>query len=151
MSMTYNRQLPSPHELKEQYPLPAKLGLLKAQRDREIRQVFQGESEKFLVIVGPCSADREDTVLGSFWITGAARLRLKESDRLETTARALRALGACGAPLPLGDEEIQLRAAGRGRHPHPGRRARRGGDGPPHRDIRQRAADMHRAARAAGI
>ena len=63
MSMTYNRQLPSPHELKEQYPLPAKLGLLKAQRDREIRQVFQGESEKFLVIVGPCSADREDTVL----------------------------------------------------------------------------------------
>ena len=42
MSMTYNRQLPSPHELKEQYPLPAKLGLLKAQRDREIRQVFQG-------------------------------------------------------------------------------------------------------------
>ena len=63
MPMTYNRPLPSPRELKEQYPLPPALAAQKERRDREIRAVFQGESRKFLVIVGPCSADREDAVL----------------------------------------------------------------------------------------
>ena len=63
MPMTYNRPLPSPRELKEQYPLPPALAAQKDRRDREIRAVFQGESQKFLVIVGPCSADREDAVL----------------------------------------------------------------------------------------
>ena len=63
MPMTYNRPLPSPRELKEQYPLPPALAAQKDRRDREIRAVFQGESRKFLVIVGPCSADREDAVL----------------------------------------------------------------------------------------
>ena len=63
MSMKYNRQLPGPGELKEEYPLTPALAQLKAQRDEEIRQVFEGKSEKFLVVVGPCSADREDAVL----------------------------------------------------------------------------------------
>ena len=63
MSMKYNRQLPGPGELKEEYPLTPALAQLNAQRDEEIRQVFEGKSEKFLVVVGPCSADREDAVL----------------------------------------------------------------------------------------
>ena len=63
MSMKYNRQLPGPGELKEEYPLTPALAQLKARRDEEIRQVFEGKSEKFLVVVGPCSADREDAVL----------------------------------------------------------------------------------------
>ena len=61
--MRYNRQLPSPQELKREYPLSAKLHLRKSQRDEEIRAVFEGRSQKFLVVVGPCSADREDAVL----------------------------------------------------------------------------------------
>lgn len=45
MSMKYNRQLPGPGELKEEYPLTPALAQLKAQRDEEIRQVFEGKSE----------------------------------------------------------------------------------------------------------
>ena len=63
MPMKYNRQLPSPQELKGQYPLSPALAALKERRDREIRAVFEGKSDKFLVVVGPCSADREDAVL----------------------------------------------------------------------------------------
>ena len=63
MSITYHRQLPSPQELKGEYPLSPALAQRKAQRDEEIRAVFEGKSQKFLVVVGPCSADREDAVL----------------------------------------------------------------------------------------
>ena len=63
MSMTLNRQLPQPAELKAQYPLSPAIQAMKAQRDRDIREVFEGKSDKFIVIVGPCSADSQDAVL----------------------------------------------------------------------------------------
>ena len=62
MAMKLNKELPRPGELKAQYPLAEELVRRKEQRDREIRAVFTGESDKFLVIVGPCSADNEDAV-----------------------------------------------------------------------------------------
>ena len=80
MAMEYNRQLPNPHELKEEYPLPLKLRVMKEERDREIRQVFEGESDKFLVIVGPCSADREDAVLE--YVSRLSKLQDQVKDRL---------------------------------------------------------------------
>ena len=61
--MTLNRQLPPPAALKAEYPLSPAAGELKARRDLEIRQVLEGKSDKFIVIVGPCSADNEDAVL----------------------------------------------------------------------------------------
>lgn len=61
--MTINRELPLPAKLKEAFPLPPALQEIKAGRDRELRQIFTGESEKFVVIVGPCSADNEESVL----------------------------------------------------------------------------------------
>lgn len=63
MSMTLNRQLPQPGELKAQYPLSPAVQAMKAARDREIRAVFEGKSDKFIVIVGPCSADNQEAVL----------------------------------------------------------------------------------------
>ena len=48
--------------LKSQYPLSQELKEVKKQRDEEIRRIFTGESDKFIVLVGPCSADNEDTV-----------------------------------------------------------------------------------------
>jgi 3-deoxy-7-phosphoheptulonate synthase len=63
MSMTINRELPLPAKLKEAFPLPPALQEIKARRDRELRQIFTGESDKFVVIVGPCSADNEESVL----------------------------------------------------------------------------------------
>lgn len=63
MNMEFIRKLPVPKELKEQFQLPEELVQVKAARDAEIKRVFTGESEKKLLIIGPCSADREDAVL----------------------------------------------------------------------------------------
>ncbi len=62
MAMQINKALPLPAELKQEYPLPASLAKRKEERDREIRAVFTGESDKFVVVVGPCSADNETSV-----------------------------------------------------------------------------------------
>ena len=63
MSMDFKRKLPIPKEIKEQYPVTDSLAAVKAQRDRDIKAVFTGESDKFLLIIGPCSADNHDAVL----------------------------------------------------------------------------------------
>lgn len=63
MSFQFNQKLPIPREIKEQFPVPKELVSLKEKRDEEIRQVFTGESDKFLAIIGPCSADNEEAVL----------------------------------------------------------------------------------------
>lgn len=62
MSMNYIQKLPSPDETRKMYPVPEEVAKIKKARDSEIRKVFTGESEKFLVIIGPCSADNEDAV-----------------------------------------------------------------------------------------
>ncbi|MBO5372005.1 MAG: 3-deoxy-7-phosphoheptulonate synthase [Lachnospiraceae bacterium] len=62
MSFSYLKRLPSPSEIKEQYPLSEKLTALKAQRDQMISDVITGKDNRFLVIIGPCSADNEDAV-----------------------------------------------------------------------------------------
>ena len=80
MSMKYNRQLPGPGERKEEYPLTPALAQLKARRDEEIRQVVEGKSEKCLVVVGPCSADREDAVLE--YVCRLAKLEEQVGDKL---------------------------------------------------------------------
>ena len=63
MSMDFKRKLPIPKEIKEQYPVTEKLAAVKAQRDADIKAVFKSESDKFLLIIGPCSADNEEAVL----------------------------------------------------------------------------------------
>ncbi len=63
MSFNFIRQLPSPAEIKEQFPVPADIATLKAERDKEIADVITGKSDKFIAIIGPCSADNEDAVL----------------------------------------------------------------------------------------
>ncbi len=62
MSFTYLKELPKPSEIKKQYPIPEKLAALKAERDRMISDVITGKDDRFLVIIGPCSADNEDAV-----------------------------------------------------------------------------------------
>jgi len=63
MGMVLNRKLPDPGEIKEMYPVTDKIRSIKAQRDKEIAEVFTGKSDKFLLIIGPCSADKEEPVL----------------------------------------------------------------------------------------
>ena len=63
MSFEFIKKLPTPQEIREKYPLSEELAAIKKARDEEIRKVFTGESDKFLVIIGPCSADNEEAVL----------------------------------------------------------------------------------------
>lgn len=62
MGLKYVKEVISPAELLEQYPLTAELTKIKEIRDQKIKDVFTSVSDKFLVIIGPCSADNEDAV-----------------------------------------------------------------------------------------
>ncbi len=63
MSMNFKGKLPIPKEVKERFPLTPEMAEQKAKNDEEIRKVFSGESDKFLLVIGPCSADYKDAVL----------------------------------------------------------------------------------------
>ncbi|MDE6750111.1 MAG: 3-deoxy-7-phosphoheptulonate synthase [Lachnospiraceae bacterium] len=80
MSFHYVNQLPTPAEIREQFPVPARLAELKKQRDKEISDVITGKSNKFLVIIGPCSADNEDAVCD--YISRLAKVNEKVKDKL---------------------------------------------------------------------
>ena len=80
MGMTVNKELPLPAELKSQFPLTKEIVTLKEKRDQEIRNIFTNASDKFIVIVGPCSADNEDSVCE--YVSRLARLNEAVSDRL---------------------------------------------------------------------
>jgi len=62
MSFTFLNQLPTPAQIKEEYPLSKELTELKAKRDAMISDVICGKDDRFLVIIGPCSADNGDSV-----------------------------------------------------------------------------------------
>lgn len=80
MNMNFIRKLPIPQELKKQFSLPEKLVAVKKSRDAEIQKVFTGESNKKLLIIGPCSADREDAVLD--YTARLARVQEDVKDKL---------------------------------------------------------------------
>ena len=80
MSMKTNHQLPLPEVLKQEYPLSKELQKAKLLRDQEIRRIFTGESDKFVVLVGPCSADNEDTVCE--YVNRLKKVADKVSDKL---------------------------------------------------------------------
>ena len=80
MSMTIHNRLPEPEILKMEYPLSPELVALKKERDAEIKKVFTGESDKFLVIIGPCSADNEDSVCE--YVSRLAKVNDEVKDRL---------------------------------------------------------------------
>ena len=63
MGFSFLNQLPTTEEVKKQYPLSKELIERKAKRDAEMKSIFRGESKKFLLVIGPCSADHEDPVL----------------------------------------------------------------------------------------
>lgn len=80
MSFTFVSSLPSPDVIREQFPLAANLAQQKQQKDEELRKVFTGESDKFIVIIGPCSADNEDSVVD--YVHRLVKVQEKTKDRL---------------------------------------------------------------------
>lgn len=80
MSFKYLRQLPSPGEIKTQYPLSDRLTAIKKERDAQIHDIITGKDDRFLVIIGPCSADSEDPVCE--YVNRLANVQEKVKDRL---------------------------------------------------------------------
>lgn len=80
MNMNFFRKLPIPKEVKEQFPLSQDIIDLKIRRDEEIKQVFTGESNKMLLVIGPCSADKEEPVMD--YICRLAKVQEKVKDKL---------------------------------------------------------------------
>ena len=80
MNMMFKRKLPIPQEIKGMYPLTNELAKIKKERDEQIKAVFAGKSDKFLLVIGPCSADAEEPVLD--YVNRLKRVQDKVADRI---------------------------------------------------------------------
>lgn len=96
MAMHIVRELPHPTEIKAAHPLSQELIDIKAERDKEVADIFTGKSDKFLLIIGPCSADNEDSVLD--YITRLRELQEKVKDKIFMIPRIY-----TGKPRTTGD------------------------------------------------
>ena len=85
MSFEYINQIPSPAETKQQFSLSQKLKEKKEENDRIVKDIISGKDDRFLVIIGPCSADREDAVLD--YMNRLAAVNEKVSEKLMIVPR----------------------------------------------------------------
>ena len=85
MGLTFVNELPTPAQIREQFPLADNLAAIKAQRDEEVKRVITGQSSKFLVIIGPCSADNEDAVCD--YANRLVKVQEKTKDKLVIVPR----------------------------------------------------------------
>ncbi|MBQ8415395.1 MAG: 3-deoxy-7-phosphoheptulonate synthase [Clostridia bacterium] len=85
MNMEFYRKLPVPKDIKEQYPVSP---MLQQRRDacvEEVKNIFEGKSDKFLLVIGPCSADHEDSVLD--YISRLRTVQDKVADKIMIVPR----------------------------------------------------------------
>ena len=80
MQMEFVRKLPTPKEIKEQYPIDEKIAAAKEKNDRILEEIFTGKDQRLLLIIGPCSADNEDAVME--YMLRLAKLNEKVKDRI---------------------------------------------------------------------
>lgn len=80
MQMEFIKVLPSPQALMEDYPISKAAKQLKLQRDAEIRDIFTGKDERFLLVIGPCSSDNEEAVLD--YVHRLAKVQEKIKDKI---------------------------------------------------------------------
>lgn len=85
MSFTFLKELPSPEEIRAEYALSPAAAQAKARRDQLVQDIITGASDKFLVIIGPCSADNEDSVCD--YISRLCRVQEKVADQLVIVPR----------------------------------------------------------------
>lgn len=80
MQMNFNRKLPIPQDVKKEFPLTERMEQVKTKRDESIREVFEGNSDKFILVIGPCSADHSEPVLE--YISRLRRIEEQVSDKI---------------------------------------------------------------------
>lgn len=114
MSFIFKKQVISPSELVKLYPMPERDIFIKKERDQQIKDVFTGNSDKFIVIIGPCSADNEDSVCD--YINRLAKVQEKVKDKIiiipriytnkpRTTGEGYK--GIVHQPDPEGEPDLQ--------------------------------------------
>lgn len=80
MQMNFHRKLPIPQEVKKEFPLTERMKQIKDKRDESIRDIFEGKSDKFILIIGPCSADSREPVLE--YVSRLKRIEEQVSDKI---------------------------------------------------------------------
>lgn len=80
MPMNFHRKLPIPQEVKKEFPLTERMEQVKETRDESIRAVFDGSSDKFILVIGPCSADHSEPVLE--YISRLRKIEEQVSDKI---------------------------------------------------------------------
>ena len=80
MNMIFERKLPIPKDVKELYPLSGELSEIVENRAKEIADIFTGKSDKIALIIGPCSADNEESVLD--YISRLRKVQDKVEDKI---------------------------------------------------------------------
>lgn len=85
MSFSYIQEMPSPERILAEIPLPKDLIQIKKARDEQIKAIFEGTSDKFLLIIGPCSADNEDAVCQ--YVEKIAKVQEKVQDKIVIVPR----------------------------------------------------------------
>ena len=85
MGFSFVTEIPSPDVIRERFPLAPELAARKKERDEEIKKIITGESDKLLVIVGPCSADNEEAVVD--YVSRLVKVQEKTKDRLVIVPR----------------------------------------------------------------
>lgn len=119
MSFKYIQTIQSPEEIKEQLPVSKELAQAKALRDKEIQEIFMGKSDKFLMIVGPCSADNEKSVLDYMVRLGKVQDQVAEkillipriyTNKPRTTGEGYKGMVHQPDPLEKADMEAGIKA-----------------------------------------
>ncbi|MBQ1492461.1 MAG: 3-deoxy-7-phosphoheptulonate synthase, partial [Blautia sp.] len=78
MGFDFITKMPTPGEIRNQYPINAYIRDRKEARDEEIRRIITGEDDRFLAIIGPCSADNEDAVIDYIERLAKVQEKIKE-------------------------------------------------------------------------
>ena len=113
MGFSFVTEIPSPDVIRERFPLAPELAARKKERDEEIKKIITGESDKLLVIVGPCSADNEEAVVD--YVSRLVKVQEKTKDRLVASG--------CDVPVGLknptsGDLTVMLNSVVAAQVPH---------------------------------
>ncbi|MBX4259413.1 3-deoxy-7-phosphoheptulonate synthase [Clostridium estertheticum] len=119
MNIKYIKKMPTEKEIMEEMPLPNNIKEIKKNRDTEIRKVFENESDKFLLIVGPCSADNEDSVCEYIGKLAEVQEKVKDSiiiipriytNKPRTTGEGYKGMASQPDPSKEPDMDAGLRA-----------------------------------------
>ncbi len=78
--MEFEKKLPIPMEVKEMFPISARVEYTVQKKTAELKKIFTGEDKRFILIIGPCSADREDSVMD--YVTRLAKVQEKVEDKI---------------------------------------------------------------------